>query len=45
MKDKQLFWIVFLAAVFWIGVWKHEAVGKFLHKASTDLVDSFQRRH
>ncbi len=32
--DTQLFWIVFLAAAFWIGIWKHDVLLDWIHRAS-----------
>jgi len=35
--DTQLFWIVIFAVVFWIGVWKHDVLLDWIHRASVAL--------
>ena len=35
--DTQIFWTVCLAAVFWVGIWKHEVVEDWIHRASVAL--------
>jgi hypothetical protein len=41
--DKQIFWVILLAAVFWTGVWNHAAVADLWHKVSTRGVSALFR--
>jgi hypothetical protein len=31
-RDLGIFWVVFLAAMFWISVWKHETLVAWIRK-------------
>jgi hypothetical protein len=34
-KDFGIFWVVLLAALFWVAVWKHEPILNWIHKVLT----------
>jgi hypothetical protein len=31
--DREIFWVVVIAAIFWLGIWQHQAVVNTAHKA------------
>ena len=32
-KDFGIFWVVLLASLFWVLIWKHEPILNWMHKA------------
>jgi hypothetical protein len=43
-SDKQILWVVLLAAVFWIAMWQHELVTKWAHEFLAPVTRQFGTR-
>jgi hypothetical protein len=35
--DTQIVWVVVFSLTFWLGIWKHEVVSDWIHRASIAL--------
>jgi hypothetical protein len=41
-SDRQILWIVLLASLFWLGVWRHDTLEAVWHKTAKAVVEMAQ---